>query len=210
MSFVWLIALCITSTFAGSNVRKNESAETNRYADNLIDDLIGLVRSLFLDINSVKKPIMKQGEATKDLKAIHCPAPWIKVGQLCVHYFHGESKTWNDSKKACAENGAELATFRNKKEFKAVTGIMNIPLDVTWIGVWVDLRFLHPTNTYLDPTLANDFLRYKNRCFTIGKMLDENKYFFKSEPCDSNSQYLCIRRPHIISTEIPVVSTDSS
>lgn len=66
-----------------------------------------------------------------------CPAGWRKINSSC-YFLSNESKTWEDSRKYCQSQGADLVVINNEQEQTALYHLDGEAVQLFWIGLLYD------------------------------------------------------------------------
>ncbi|KAM6233287.1 killer cell lectin-like receptor subfamily G member 1 [Porphyrio hochstetteri] len=119
-----------------------------------------------------------------------CPQDWKLLGERC-YWLSKEKGNWEQGKRGCQEQEAQLVVLRDKKEEENIREVAGPhPL---WIGLrashrewrWVD-------NTPLDVTMFGAQLEAKDGC---GTLRDQG---LEADVCDGEHSWVCQRDPLLL------------
>ncbi|XP_037830738.1 asialoglycoprotein receptor 1-like isoform X2 [Kryptolebias marmoratus] len=125
-----------------------------------------------------------------------CPLGWRQINSKC-YFLSTESKRWNDGRKQCQSQGADLVVIDNEQEQNAIYRMDGSQYLFFWIGLrrkdgafkWVDGSELK-TTFWQNGQPDNGGLNSKEDCVEMG---DENQPLasWNDVPCEQMRRWLC-------------------
>uniref|UniRef100_A0A3Q3BD85 CD209 antigen-like protein E n=1 Tax=Kryptolebias marmoratus TaxID=37003 RepID=A0A3Q3BD85_KRYMA len=204
-----LISDCNTTQQSNENHRKE--ADCKRAQGKILEEnCIALTRDVQILKNKNDK-LVDEIRKTKEERDIlkfrldelrgcvssqRCPLGWRQINSKC-YFLSTESKRWNDGRKQCQSQGADLVVIDNEQEQNAIYRMDGSQYLFFWIGLrrkdgafkWVDGSELK-TTFWQNGQPDNGGLNSKEDCVEMG---DENQPLasWNDVPCEQMRRWLC-------------------